>query len=493
MHIDAVLLYASAYLGGPFGTILAGMIRFIQPSYAEGGLLAAQIMGILGLVISAGLGIFVISRGRDQTCRAEAILLMIMAMVVGTALVTALGRLTFSYAQALSSRYATPALVFWSAAGVLSYLIATRSPSGIGRALSAVGVAVLAGLSAVIALHQIYAVRGFSETRLSRDEASIAMILGVKDDEALKHIFPDPSLPWGARDFLRQNRFSMFSEPHAQWYGKNIRDQFDVARKSRCRGVFDTATSVMSSNSGVDAVQGRVTGWIWDEELASVPSTIVIADEKGVVVGLGLTGYRRPDVAKAIPEIRSAHSGWQGLVYGVVGSSLTAYGVLDGRQMICRLEQDHPAPIPQISIDKTKGTVAMPVDRVRIDGMWQLDGDDQVNAPRPSLDGAVYGSWVGNDANTGRLTLAALPVPPSRRIVIPFVTGPSASNVSIVIRDSAGRELMKSQLASPMKWSALAVELPLSAGATIDLSADDDGKGWGQWMAIGAPRSIPVH
>lgn len=489
-HIDGVLLYAAAYLGGPFGSILADVFRPVQPSYVQNGLLTAQVMGIFGLVISAALGLLVVSRGRDQTCRAEAVLLMILAMVVGTALVTALGRLNFTYAQALSSRYATPALIFWAATGLLGYLIAARLPPGIGRALSIAGVAVFAVLSTVVAPHQILVVRGLAETRLSRDQAGIAMILGVKDDETIKHIFPDPSLPWGARDFLRANRFSMFSEPFAKWYGVNIRDQFDVARKSRCQGFFDTVTGVISSGSEANSAQGRATGWVWDNEQASVPSTIVISDEKGVIVGLGLTGYRRPDVSKAIPEISSPHSGWQGLVNGVAGSSLTAYAVLDGGQMVCRLEQDHSAPLQLMTIDEGKATARISISDVDLDGMWQLDGDDHVNVPRPALDGPVYGSWNGSDVNVGRLTFTNIPIPPNRKVAIPFATGPVSSHLSLYIQNGEKTSTKRITVSSPMKWKFIIIDLPDNTDEKFNLIAEDIGAAWGEWLAIGAPRSF---
>jgi hypothetical protein len=90
---------------------------------------------------------------------------------------------------------------------------------------------------------------------------------------------------------------------------------------------------------------------------------------KGTIVGLGLSGYSRSDVSRVVPQIGSTYSGWQGLVNGMAGGLLTAYAVVDGGQMICRLDQNHPAPIPLFSIDKAKGTVAIPLAQVRFDGM----------------------------------------------------------------------------------------------------------------------------
>jgi hypothetical protein len=86
-QIDGVLLYTAAYLGAPFGPISADVSSYFQFSQAGVGVFAAQAMGLLGLVISAVLGILVVKRGRDQACRAEGALLMVVAMVVGTALV----------------------------------------------------------------------------------------------------------------------------------------------------------------------------------------------------------------------------------------------------------------------------------------------------------------------------------------------------------------------------------------------------------------------
>ena len=104
----------------PFAPILTDM-KFLQPSYTEGGLSAAQFIGDVWVRSFRRAEFLVIRRGRDQSCRAEVVLLMVVAMVVGTALATALGRLNFPIVQALSPRYATPALIFWSVVGLLSF------------------------------------------------------------------------------------------------------------------------------------------------------------------------------------------------------------------------------------------------------------------------------------------------------------------------------------------------------------------------------------
>jgi hypothetical protein len=246
----------------------------------------------------------------------------------------------------------------------------------------------------------------------------------------------------------------------------------------------------MSSDLEATPAQGRATGWAWDNERASVPSTIVITDDKGVIVGLGLTGYRRPDVSKAVPEISSTHSGWQGLVNGVADRSLTAYAVLDDGRMICRLEQDHSAPMPLMTMEEGKATAIVPTLDVRLEGMWQLDGDDHVNVPRPPLDGPIYGSWGGRDANTGRLILANLTIPPDRRIAIPFVTGPVSDHLSLHIQSLDKAIARKITVSSPLKWRFIVLEFSEDAVGKFDLIAEDTGSAWVEWLAVGAPRSF---
>ena len=492
-QFDHVLVYAATYLGGPFGSILSDVFRYLQPFHMGAGIFTAQVMGLFGMVISAILGLLVVSRGRDQVCRAEAVLLMIMAMVVGSALVTGLGRLNFSYGQALSSRYMTPALLFWAAAGTLACVIASRLLSRTRQFLSIFGITLLVSLTTIIVIHQVFLIQHLVENRSSRDQAGVALILNVKDEETIKEIHPDIQLIWEAREFMRQNRISVFSESFAGWYGVNIHDHFDLARRNRCQGFFDTVSSIIPSGLRELEVHGRVTGWAWDNERASVPRTVIITDERDIVVGLGLGGYQRPDVSKTLSSVTSAKSGWRGFVNSVAGNSLAAYAVLDGGQMLCRLEQMHAAPAPLVAIDELKEAVAISIAEVQFDNTWQVNGDDSANVPRPNLISTVYGSWSGDDAHVGRLTIAGLPIPPSHRIAIPFTTGPSPSNLFITIRNSAGRELMRSQLASPMKWVGLVVAFPPDSGSTFDLLVDDNGRDWGQWMAIGEPRTLPVQ
>src|SRR4051794_22752647 len=228
----------------------------------------------------------------------------------------------------------TPALVFWAANGVLAYLIGIRLSFGFGRLVSIFGAAVLLSLSMIVVVHQPLLVWANANLRLSRDQVGIAMILGVRDDDALQKIFPYTSVPWGAREFLRQNRLSMFSEPFSEWIGLNIRDKFDLAHKNRCIGFFDGLTRINSTESTTILTQGHVAGWVWDKELTSVPQTIVVANEVGVIVGLGSSGYQRKDVSQGMAIINAVDSGWQGYVDIKAGSFLRAYAVLNGGKMI---------------------------------------------------------------------------------------------------------------------------------------------------------------
>ena len=77
----------------------------------------------------------------------------IAALMVGVAFLTALGRLKFGLDQALSSRYATPMLLFWLSLAMLAIIEIQspprRSAAPRDRALSSVNLPLFAGAPAM--------------------------------------------------------------------------------------------------------------------------------------------------------------------------------------------------------------------------------------------------------------------------------------------------------------------------------------------------------
>jgi hypothetical protein len=123
-----------------------------------------------------------------------------------------------------------------------------------------------------------------------------------------------------------------------------------------------------------------------------------------------------------------------------------------------------------------------------ITGSWTANGQDKPAGPAP-LSGNAYGSFSGNDANTGILMYEGL-ASKSAVLYLPLVTGPNTDNLEIQINDPrTGKLLFWGRPAIQTKWVLLKFSIPnLLVGRPLQLRFIDNGKGWGQWMAVGVPH-----
>ena len=77
-------------------------------------------------------------------------------------------------------------------------------------------------------------------------------------------------------------------------------------------------------------------------------------------------------------------------------------------------------------------------------------------------------------------------------MAIPVVTGPDNHNLSIVVRDSASKEILAQMDPLPIRvaWWAWHPQLPPGREMAVEVYAEDKGSGWGQWLALGWPHVL---
>ena len=128
---------------------------------------------------------------------------------------------------------------------------------------------------------------------------------------------------------------------------------------------------------------------------------------------------------------------------------------------------------------------------VGITGAWKIDGQDPA-VGNPPLEGTVYGSWIGSDANTGRLHLGPYQINAGTGIAIPLVSGPRNEGLSVTVLNHVTGKLIASLNPVPLHnaWWAWKVPLPAGLDESVDIVAEDSGVGWGQWLAIGLPHAL---
>jgi hypothetical protein len=174
-------VYVAAWLGGP--------VAAWRPW-------AAPLAGLAGLAFAGGTAVWLLRSGR---ARPAAPFLSLCAYSLGAALLTALGRGAEGTSQALSSRYATPAALFWVGALGLALLL-LRPPNVRTRvALAAAGLLLVASL-ALTSRQGYYALQ---ERHGYYAPAAAALAHG--DRSLLHRLYTHPELLDARLRFLQRN------------------------------------------------------------------------------------------------------------------------------------------------------------------------------------------------------------------------------------------------------------------------------------------------
>jgi hypothetical protein len=332
--------YALAFIGGPFGSPLGHILETESSSSLlelPPGVWTQAISIVFGGVGSA----FLIAAGaylaahRKKARPAQLVLLHVMMFVLATALLTASGRMQFGLSQALSPRYGTAALLFWTATSFLLWSFVSRD-SNFVRNL------VLAGSAAAglfVACTQLTLVGYAQNAMLAREEAETALLSRVHDPEVLARIYPNVQLMEQQAELLRKKKISIFARAWPQWLGTTIAQHANVTAGNRCVGYLDEVTPV----GGSGHAEWRARGWAWDRLAKSAPEAILLAGATGNIVGFGLPGFARPDVKSRVSEVNIGGSGWQGHFSVTRPNLIIAYALLKGRQEVCPLRSSNNA------------------------------------------------------------------------------------------------------------------------------------------------------
>lgn len=118
--VEAVNYHAHTGHGDPMQTIRQPValaryaLRYLTSGVAVIGDTGQELLGGVLVATWAGFAVHALRR-RDRCAPAHGVLIAVAGFVIGAALLTALGRVTFGIGQANAVRYATPSLVFMTA------------------------------------------------------------------------------------------------------------------------------------------------------------------------------------------------------------------------------------------------------------------------------------------------------------------------------------------------------------------------------------------
>jgi hypothetical protein len=227
--------------------------------------------------------------------------LAFVAYVGCTALATTAGR-----TAVIASRYMTPMLLGWAALGILLVFAFRAHPKFPDAA------AVLSVLVPLLLLpSQLEVLR--SDPAITKHRRMVAALaLGVRDTAAVGEIYPFDSIYSIASEAKRLG-LSIFSLPNLVNAQKYLHQPAKETALSPCRGELDRRA--VTDDAGVSAIGG----WAFDGEAGRVPGEVILVDSDNRVVGVGLTGLPRPDLARSVGE-NVGIAGFDGYLFDGKGS-----------------------------------------------------------------------------------------------------------------------------------------------------------------------------
>ena len=307
----------------PLGTpvrLLEFVAAYFGGSWVNEAIVTAGMIGIIGL--AAALVVLLRTPYYVRTSRAFALqLVLTSAFCVGTAVITATGRLRFGVTYALQNRYQTFALLFWCSLGLLllEYAFSLRAKQY--RFLMA-----QICLLAVLVRGAILADRPIRQARahgFGLNIASTALRTGLYEPKLLTTVAENSDKLLLGVNYFREHQLSLFSGWDSSLLGSPLDKALRVVSSSECTGRLEFTRPTDSAEPGL-----LVTGWAWDRKHHQPPGEI-IATTEGVITGLAAVGHRRPSVKTSDPEISSSYTGFAGYVrQSQPGTVVKVYAIL---------------------------------------------------------------------------------------------------------------------------------------------------------------------
>lgn len=292
---------------------------------------ASEIIGGAGLFLWLVISTMTLLKRRSQQ-PPDWVLHFSMLFALGTAAVTAIGRMNMFAGQALASRYGTISFFFWIA---LMAELMRKAPL---RELRAAAIALASAIAVHVASHQEIIAENTENILSNIRPGETALAAGALDVEAINHITPSPYLVKDALPTLKRNHWSIFHERWVDWLGTKLLPHIGKSDPHACAGVIEGARAVPS----FDGPAYRVVGWAYSRRDAKPAERIFLVDEKGIVLGFGRVGFPRPDVKIRRKRLRNARVGFVGHVGRLPRDTVVvrAVALVDGGTRICRLSKD---------------------------------------------------------------------------------------------------------------------------------------------------------
>lgn len=457
--------FIGAYLSMPFGVADIGNVPHLDVCLGLASLATATFL--LACALRADL----------LKTRPAIVLFGFYCFVLLTAVITAAGRMNPAdptFLAAKPPRYVTVPLVNWAVLVALCLWFVAR------RKWKAVYPAMVFSFIVLIAVG-LFRLDWWVKSSTTEFASTQEAILSLEDNLAVTRlmltIYPAQGFLHQMLPVLQSNHLSIYYKPRSRWLGQ------PVARFGRILNAITPGaiTKVFPVPSGME-----VSGWAYDGGTTPQYRWIILANEMGQIVGFG---ERFPAGIPDDPVVRTSVNPhvpvWIGFANPRIKSAAyRAYLVTPAG--LSPLGSSVPVPPFLAASPNQQGD---PISGIR----WEMNvtgaGNNIPAIPRRnSPHGLIYSTWNGADANTGKITSSAFDVPADGCVILPVLHGPSVDGLAVNVWDAQGNRLMGAvqMLDGDQEWNYWRLHLPANVKRMF-VSASDQGRSWGQWVAIGQP------
>ncbi len=309
-----IVQYIAVYFGSTWG---------YGSSWTHHNLQVALVTGFIGLALAV---VLVLRLPRFQTTADPFALQLVLILLfcMGTAFLTALGRVVSGNSQAFAPRYQTIALLFWLC---LACLLLATSIGGHGRIplLAMQMLLVLVFLRGADLVR--FPLRDAREHAFQQRAVAAALVSGVDDREQIQRAFPDSDYVLSVVPFMRENHLSIFGENDQLRVGSPVSTIAREIAPDQCQGAIQTVSTIRK-----DGRQDlRIAGWGWNCARRRPPSYIVVVAD-GTVIGLGAAGDWRPTIRAVHSYMNTSFIGFTAYAKGVPATQpMSIYAVVDSK------------------------------------------------------------------------------------------------------------------------------------------------------------------
>ena len=416
-------------------------------------------------------------RCRLLSTPASIVLFGYCAFVILSALMTASGRMNPSdpyYQSPRATRYLLMATTYWAALVLVTiWILAQRFGPLPSTAFAVIFALMMLRIFPELAIWY----HGQKNAFADQQWAALALENGIMDQLTNSILFPDPGYVMRFNPVLRANHLAVFSTTEPYWLGRMLTDIYPNAAGNAHSG---SVAYVFPLQEGFG-----VAGWT-NERLSVVhPLRFLLVNQAQRVVGLG------EQLPAGLPDRFSSSglrskSAWVGFINPSFGSSSFSTYLIDPHAKgIMPIGQ--ATVIPPVRLVSRSGT------GTELAGLqWQSSSGWVRNRVPPKIEvgdaplGGFFSSWAGSDQSTGTLFSSVFAAPKDGCLIFPVIHGPSTDGLSEEVVDADTRQtILWVPLGLGTTWQYLRLET--TASRRLKVVARDNGRGWGQWLAVGTP------